>query len=360
MQMAVQEEDLAAQTSTYAEEGTMLHAVTACALLDTPLDVYDELTREQMIAVEECINYAKQIRKVVSSTAQISVEKRVSLAAFDPKLVDIYGTADLIIRDLEQNSLHIIDWKFGQGIYVDVDNNDQLLAYALGATEDPNKLKNLYEIIHLHIGQPRKDNFSHIAITNTQLKLWLDSRLLPGVELALSDDPPFNPGVKQCRFCPGKNRCRHRVNMANKCAADIFSAFAKLPDQLSDKELAWALKAADQYEQYIKDLRKHALRLLSHNHPLPGWKLVEGRSLRKWKNTEEAVQTLMDRGFPAEEVFESKPISPAKAEKLARRLKNQTWFQELIEKPKGKPKMAPESDPRPAYNPFAGLEKKEN
>jgi hypothetical protein len=266
-------------------------------------------------------------------------------------LLDVSGTCDVLIYDKTNESIHVIDWKFGKGVFVDVENNDQLTAYAAGAAHDFHFLKQ-WDIIHIHVVQPRKDNFGHIALTNDQLALWISARLIPGVKLALQPQPPFNPGIKQCRWCPAKATCRHRYQAANKAAADVFQAVAKLPDQITPEEVAEAIKASAVYEKYLHDLRAYAMQELLRGGNIPGYKLVEGRSIRRWKDPEETANKLVDHGMPFEDVFESKLVSPAKAEKLNRKIRKAEWFQELIEKPPGKPQMAPETDKRPEYQPF--------
>jgi len=121
-------------------------------------------------------------------------------------------------------------------------------------------------------------------------------------------------------------------------------------DVVSDEELNKILKLAPEFESYIADIRKEIFLRLSTGSDVKGFKLVEGRSIRKWKASEETIIETLSKFMDFDEMYQSKLISPAQAEKINRELKSSEEFSKLVEKPKGKPVLALESDKRPAYN----------
>jgi hypothetical protein len=322
----------------------MLHAHVEGLLrikppLTWPDTVYnpESLTPEQARAVEDCVNYAGQIMRTMPG-AVFQVEREVTLAKHDISLVECGGTCDLTITD--DTTLHVIDWKFGKGVPVYALNNDQLYAYAAGALEKE-------ETIYIHVVQPRLDNYDQIILTRSQLIQWLRSRVIPGVQQAYSADAPFNPGANQCMSCPIKSTGRHRHTFAQKTASDIFAAHLKLPDNISDEEITEVLQRADELQQYITDLKNHVFSKILSGQEVKGWKIVSGRSSRKWKDAEAAEAWLNSR-FDYTQIYQVKLVTPPQAEKLARDVKKDEEFISLVEKVPGKPTLATESDKRPA------------
>jgi len=342
------EEEQEEQRSSYAEEGSMLHAAVESHILNTKW-TGPELAPDQQSAVEDAIEYFHKLESATSGQPgyHLEVEKRVYLKTLHPCLYECDGTCDIFINT--DDELHILDWKFGQGIPVYAEDNDQLYAYAAGALED-----RLYRETHptptsvfIHCIQPRLDSYDAVQLTVKQLMQWVNERLVPGVSEAISEEPSFHPGQKQCRWCPAKMKCRARYDLANKTAADVFKNVAKLPDNVTQEELGELYARAKQLDKYIKDIGAHIMHTIQTGTPWPGYKLVAGRSLRRWKDEPDEVIERLGSDIELEDMFKSKLISPAQAEKLNRKLKKEPWFQELIEKPEGKPTLAHESDKRP-------------
>lgn len=349
--------------SIYAAEGSHLHSAVETHLLKyaesaftTPLArdiVNPSLDAEQQSACQECIDYLYQvIRPLQGPSLQIKVEERVYLKEFHQVLYDCHGTCDVVITT--DDELHVIDWKFGKGIPVYVKDNDQLLAYLAGAVrnfeslfaEHPGGRETAF---HMHVVQPRLDNFDHLELSAEELDKWLSGRLIPGVSKAYEKHAPFIPGQKQCRWCAAKNQCRARYNMANQTAADIFKAVSGLPDEVTLEEIAEVLKNAKLVEDHIKDLRLFVQRKLEAGISVPGFKMVRGRSIRRWKDQKTAIKQITAL-YDYSDCFISKFISPAQAEKLDKTLKKEEWFTGLIEKPEGKPTLVSESDKRAPIN----------
>jgi len=345
------------QQSSYAAEGSHLHAAVETHIkkyLDsafvTPIraNVVDPpLNKEQLYAVQDCVDYLAQVIKPITGPDLLMfVEKRVFLKEFHSVLYDCHGTCDIILKTASET--HVIDWKFGKGVPVYAQDNDQLMAYLTGAIRS---FEDLFaksdSSFHIHVVQPRLDIYDHIELTAQEVDQWLSMRLIPGVTRAYEKHAPFCPGTKQCRWCPASSKCRARFNQANQTAADVFGAINKMPDEITLEELAKLLQGAKQYEDYIKSIRLFLQCQLEAGKTVPHWKMVHGRSLRRWLVEESEVErVLADNGVDMDELYTSKFITPAKAEKLRRGWKKEPWLIDLIEKPEGKPTMVPDTDKR--------------
>jgi len=207
-----------------------------------------------------------------------------------------------------------------------------------------------YERIFIHCIQPRLDSYDVYELTPKELMQWVNGRLIPGCTAATGLNPEFIPGQKQCRWCPAKTKCRARYNMANQTAADVFAAVEKMPDEVSKEELAKLYSRSKELTQYIKDIGTLMFEDIQRGIPWPGYKIVRGRSLRKWKDDPTTTIEALTDWLDYDELFTQKLVSPAQAEKKNRALKNDLAFQDLIEKPEGKPTLVEESDKRPAVD----------
>lgn len=336
------------QQSVYASEGTLLHLATEWHIHHKQFDrinpdcVNPSLDKEQQDAVYDCLQYLETVLRTIGGKYTIHIEKRVKLHDYSEWLYECDGTCDVII--VTDTRILVIDWKFGKGIAVYAQDNDQLYAYAAGALSEYPRPH-----IEVHIGQPRLENFDVHVLTDVQMHAWIQGRCIPGVQQAYQKNAPFNPGKKQCQWCPAKSRCRARHNHANKTAADIFGAHQQLPNEISLEEISELLDQAPLLEAHIKDLRAFVQRTIENGAQVPGYKVVRGRSIRAWHNVDEAWTYLAQR-VEADLLFESKFVSPAKAEKLDRKLKKDEDFQALINKPEGKLTLVKESDKRAPVN----------
>jgi len=338
------EEEQDEQRSSYAEEGSMLHAAVESYILNTKW-TGPELNPEQKGAVEDAIEYFHKLEQATSGQPgyKLAVEERVYLKEYHPSLYECDGTCD--IRISTDTELHILDWKFGQGIPVYADENDQLYAYAAGGAINHQHMMQ-YETIFIHCIQPRLDSYDVVELTPKQLMQWINGRLIPGCVEAQSDNPSFHPGTKQCRWCPAKMKCRARYRRASQTAADVFAASAT-PDSVTQEELSALYTRAKELDQYIKDIGAHIMHTIQAGSSWPGYKIVAGRSLRRWKFDQEETVERLQQFLGWDEMFTQKLITPAATEKLDKALKKDVAFQELIEKPDGKPTLAKESDRRP-------------
>jgi len=359
------------QTS-YAAEGTLLHLAVERTLrplikdqsmlslpefkellsqLKVKPDIVSPiLEKDQVNAAEDCIVYLSNILAEYGEDWSYSIwsELEVTMAKYDPRLYDVAGTADIVIllQCDADSRLIVADWKFGQGVAVYAEENDQLNAYACGAAVNVNTLRS-YKRIDIHVVQPRLDNYDTVSYDPDALLLWMNERLLPSVDLALSQHPPFNPGHKQCRWCPANVGCKARHAFANEVAAKVFAVADAGIEKVSIEELADLLEKSRDLTTYISDIGIYLKRKIENGIPVPRFKIIAGRANRKWESEEKAEKWMTLNanvfGLDLGDLYTSKFISPAQAEKLNRQMKTNKAFQELIIKPEGTPTLVHES-----------------
>ena len=351
----------AGKESRYARRGSFLHQLTemywnkadsAIELLeDQPVATFcaeykdqDPLNHQEIGWLLDCREYAMDIISDLSGEVITKLEQKVSLVSWG--IPEVWGTTDVDVTT--DSVVHIIDWKFGSGVAVFPEGNPQTRAYAAGSIGYPS----MVEEIHIHIVQPPLNIFESEVLTYKQLSEWVFDELQPAINLARMDDAPYVPGEEQCRWCPAAMTCKARRDQANVDAEKIFSQFVNASIQTLDiSELVEFYHMAGTIVTYRDQIAKHLIGRLQEGKPVPGMKLVSGRSTRKWKDEADAFHYLqnvykVDEG----DLFTKKPITPAAAEKLNRKLKKDDDFQALIDKPPGKPQMVQEDDPRPALD----------
>lgn len=332
--------------SVYANRGTMQHDAAEIAYYNgrDALDALPDLSVVEKGNVHDCMDFLDNILKL-HTAPDISIEEQVSLEPWG--LPAIYGTADVIVKS--NGRLDVIDWKFGSGVQVFAENNEQALAYAAGAAGAGSG--DTINGIFVHIVQPPLNHYDTFELTYGELSNFVYDVLEPAYERTLSTDPDFVPGDKQCRFCPAGMICeaRHAKNVDN--AKRVFEMVDEIEDfsTISKEDLAEVLACAEEYEGYIKSIRTYATQELMAGRTFPGKKLVAGRSLRKFSDEEAAFEYLREvHSIPNDMLYTKKPVSPAQAEKLDRAIKKDPGFREFIIKPEGKPMVVDEDDKRPA------------
>ncbi len=349
-------------SSVYAEEGTKCHDIVAdhldkgnYILKPEALRVFEAEARPELgDAIQDCLDYMFSVESQYE-TSSVFIETRVSMEHFAhdlqcEHLVDVHGTADIILMSPKEKIIHVIDWKFGKGIEV-FPESDQLKAYGFATLKD-SFLMSKYDKVHLHVGQPRLysgQRFKVHKTTPAELLSWATSELVPALHEANSPSPRFCPSEKACRWCFAKtypNLCKARFERAQETAKDVFKIHAEIPKVVSVKKLADFLERSRDLVAYIKDIEGFIVNTIKSGTKIDGLKMVEGRSIRKWADVKEFVKWA-DSNYPEYEIFESKPLSPAKAEKLfKRKIAATDEFRALITKPPGKHTLVAEHDPR--------------
>jgi len=263
-----------------------------------------------------------------------------------------FGTVDMLL--LVGDTLHVIDYKTGQ-MKVEVAHNPQLMFYGLMAYGLLEMLFLIKKVV-LHIYQPPLDEpASSFEVSPEALLDWGELLRAKAAE-TYEADAPLTPGDTQCRWCPAKAHCPALAEQSIRTAFNEFSGFASTPDQcrsvdtLSDADVGYLLDRLPLIEQWVKAVRDRAFNTLelNGNTGIPGYKLVAGRSLRKWAGDDAmyaAAELMAAHGIPEESIFKKQMISPAQAEKVLGK-KNSVLIAKHIEKPEGKPTLAPVNDPR--------------
>ena len=350
--------------SSYAAEGTVAHTIAQAALAKEPLppigalvtvEGHEVLVTEEMLdAVNE---YLDIVRPLLAKAQDGGVEIRVHISSVPPT-AECYGTADFVA--IIGRKLFVVDLKYGKGVHVHVANNSQALFYALAVVETLH-LDGLIDEIEIIICQPRIDGAERQSweIDIIDLWMWRDAKLVPAVQRILDGDTSLTDGP-WCRFCPALAICPLKHELAMQAAEDAFdTGFDDMRnnDDLPPEGVAERLKLALRLEDWIDKLKEHAALMIHRGEDVPGFKLVEGRSNRKWAGEDsDVLRELVDRGKftpkDAERFYKPAELqSPAGVEKTLKRMgRTQTQFllNGLINKPTGKPSLVPAADPRPA------------
>jgi Protein of unknown function (DUF2800) len=357
-------------STLYAAEGTAVHAMAQAALANRPMTPVGEvvdvdgipilITQEMHDAIDA---YLEVVRPLLDAADDGGVEVKVYIKSAPPN-AECYGTADFVA--IIGRKLVIVDLKFGKGVRVEVANNSQALFYAL-ATYETLDLGDRIDEVEIIIVQPRIDGAERQIWTIDLLDLWIwrDTKLLPAVERIVAGDRSLQDGP-WCRFCPALAICPLKHELAMQAAAQAFDddPSPSNTDDISEEELATRLQLVLRLSDYIDALKEEATVRIHRGFDVPGFKLVEGRSNRKWADNDEGViRELMARGgFSSKtaESFYTPPTlqSPAQLEKTLKRMRQNPakLMEGLINKPPGKPALVPDNDPRPAMTVLSARE----
>ena len=333
-------------SSSYAQEGTAAHALAEYKVLkalgrkaDDPTENLDYFNEEMDEATDAYAGYVlEQVAEAKKATTDpiVLVEQRVDFSTYVP---DGFGTADALI--IADDKLSITDLKYGQGVLVEADHNPQLMCYALGAYEMFSALYDI-ETVSMTIFQPRRDSVSVFEMKASDLLDWAENTLKPKAELAAEGKGDFTAG-EHCRFCKAKADCRARAE-ANLALARYDFA---LPPTLTDADIEAILPLLDELTSWAEDIKAYALTRAVAGKEWHGYKLVAGRSNRKYVNEDVVAKKVSDAGFNP---YEEKLLGITAMTKLLGKNRFEELLSSLIEKPQGKPTLVPESDKRPAMN----------
>ena len=344
-------------SSSYAQQGTDAH--TLCeykvkkALGHRVRDPTEDLTYFDEEMAECSDTYCEFVMEQVETAKQncsdplVLVEQRLDFTRW---VAESFGTADCII--VADGMLTVIDFKYGLGILVEAEENPQMRMYALGAL---NLFESLYDIqtVRMIIFQPRRDNISIAEITKEELLEWAEKILVPAAVLAANGEGEYKAG-KHCQFCKVKATCRKRAEYNLQMAQYDFA----VPDTLSDDEISMILNRADTFIGWVNDVKTYALEQAISGKEFPGYKIVEGRSNRRYTNDDAVAAVVTDAGYDHFDdywhtAYGEKLMGVTAMTKLLGKKKFDTLLGSLIEKPKGKPTLVPDSDKRKAWNPTA-------
>ena len=346
--------------SVYAAKGTELHKYAERALRspDPHKTIYSfPLSVEDTVYVEDAVNYVFDVLKnhpgdlivmtpdehgtysmsemttiIDGGKTAMLLEAAGSLASYG--IPESYGTADVVIKSAYRTD--VIDHKFGHGVAVYAKENYQLVGY-LGMAVPFNPNPDPDHKMFVHINQPTLNIFDEWEVTSDVMFKMLLGDVTDAIVKAKSDDPPFGPSQKACRFCNANKGCKARHNSLVG-QAKLIQQLSRDPSTVSNEQWAAFLEAADTLEEAISNLRKYAIAEIQAGREFPGFKLIAGRSNRKFVDEDKArefmVARLGKRAFKEPEL-----ITLAQAEKVDKTLKNSPEWSGLIYTPPGAPKL---------------------
>ena len=348
------------KASPYAMQGTCAHEL--CAYL-----VEKQLGRAVKDPTESLEYYDTEMQTCAESYAGFAMEEyeRARQSCPDPVVLieqrvdysrwvkDGTGTADCII--IADGTAEIIDYKHGLGVLVSAESeefggNPQLMCYCLGALD---MFDGIYDIstVKMAIYQPRRENVSTYTMEKDDLLKWADEVLAPTALLALDGKGEFKAG-DHCQFCKVKATCRKRAEYNLELARYDF----EMPDTLEDFEIDAILMKVDQLTSWASDVKEYALGQALQGTDYGHFKVVEGRSNRKYTDEAKVAQTVMDAGY---DPYEQSVRGITAMTKLLGKKKFDELLGELTFKPQGKPTLVSKSDKRPAMRNTAEIDFKE-
>lgn len=332
------------EESPYAAEGSAGHALAEHLIKKylkqrTTRPVSDYYSDDLLEAVDDYVSFVigeiEEARQEYTSPL-FSVEQRVDVSDYVP---DCFGTADMVI--VTDRMVHIIDLKLGKGVPVYAEDNPQLKIYGLGVLELAEMLFNI-ENVRLTIYQPRLSNSSTWDISPSDLKAWGEKTLRPAGELALNGEGDLSAG-SWCRFCKARFTCRQRAEENLKLAQMEFKA----PALLTDDEIAEVLRTADELAKWASDVYAYAQdQAIIHHKVWKGFKLVMGKSNRKYTSEEEVAAAASAAGYT--DIYKKSLIGITEMERLMGKKEFARILGALVYKPEGKVTLVPESDKREA------------
>ncbi|MDI9551722.1 MAG: DUF2800 domain-containing protein [Bacteroidota bacterium] len=266
----------------------------------------------------------------------VRIEQRLD---FSDYVIEGFGTGDCVI--IADDTLYVIDFKYGQGVLVESENNPQMMLYALGAIKLFGPLYDFRQV-SLSIYQPRRQNLSTWNIPVNDLLTWAEDVLKPAAKLAYEGKGEYCPG-EWCRFCRASVLCRARAEEKLRLARYEF----RKPPLLTDPEIGEILGKLDDLTHWANEIKGYALQQAISGKEWHGWKLVEGRSNRRYTDEAAVEKTVTDAGY---DPYERKLLGITAMQKLLGKARFEELLAAYIEKPQGKPTLVPESDKRPAMN----------
>ncbi len=375
------EEGFPNESSVYAEEGTFAHSVCEYKVrkylherVSRPQS--EEYYTEEIDQITDV--YAEFVISVIEEMRRngceplVLVEERVNYSHIAPSG---FGTADMIIigRDTEgRGLLHVIDFKTGKGVFVDCNHNSQMMLYALGGLAAYGFIYDI-ETVRMTIIQPRLDNISTFGCTRKELEEWGES-IKPIAKMAFEGKGEQSPG-DWCRFCRAKPVCRACADEALALAREEFldldaGAFSeetevsdmtapyspdtdtpvfKQPGLIPLTELAEILPTLNRISSWIESVFAFvSSEAINHAVPIPGYKVVEGRSKRVFTDTKAVVDTAIQNGYT--DLYKQQLITLTEFEKMMGKKKFAELLGDYVVKPPGKLALVSDDDPRPAVD----------
>lgn len=333
-------------SSSFAQEGTDAHSLAQYKLekllgLDTKdptesLSFYDEEMNSHAEYYAAFVLEQLEKAKENCADAQILIEQKLDFSKYVP---EGYGHVDCLI--IADGTLTVIDYKYGLGIKVSAERNPQMFCYALGGLA---LFDGIYDIdnIHLIIYQPRRENISEYSISKSELIKWAEEVLAPTAQLAIKGEGEYKAG-DHCQFCKAKATCRKRAEYNLELAKYDF----EVPATLDNDEIAAILTKADELVSWANDIKEYALKEALNGTKFEGFKLVAGRSNRKYTDEAAVADVVIAAG---KDPYEKKLLGITAMTALLGKKIFEDILGGLTFKPPGKPVLVTADDKRPVYN----------
>ncbi|MCF0228626.1 MAG: DUF2800 domain-containing protein [Parasporobacterium sp.] len=329
-----------------AREGTAAHALCEHKLKKAlkqrsrrPVSEYD--TDEMEECTDAYVQFVlEQYEKAKESCSDsvILIEQHLDFSCYVP---EGFGTGDCII--ISDSTLHIVDFKYGQGVLVEAEENPQMKLYALGALEI---YDSLYDIssVSMTIFQPRRENVSTWTLGRDELLSWARDELKPKADMAYRGEGEYVPG-EWCTFCKAAVKCRARAEEKMSLAQKEL----RLPPLLTDTEIEEILAVLPDLTKWAGEIIAYATdAALNHGKQWSGFKVVEGRSVRRYKDPDAVAKAAIAAGY--KDIYRQSLIPMTEMQKLMGKAEFDEVLGGLIEKPPGKPTLVPMSDKRRPIN----------
>ncbi len=349
------EQDYPNKSSEFAMEGTLAHELGELGLQKNLELISTRKYNSEVKKIQANELYAADMpdyvdtyvntcmEKVAEAKAKtpdaiFSIEQRLNFSEWVP---EGFGTGDFVI--IADGVMEICDLKYGKGVPVSAIGNKQMKLYALGAIAEFSFLYDI-EKVRMTIIQPRLDSISTDEISADELLKWAEEELKPTAELAFKGEGEFCAG-DHCKFCRAKSVCKARADKNMELAKYDFED----PKTLDNNDIAFILARADELISWAKDVQEFALEQALQGEEFDGFKVVEGRSNRKYTSENQVAEILINHGFQENMIYTKKLDGISKIESAIGKKEVQRLLGDYIIKPPGKPTLVPISDKRPAF-----------
>ena len=333
------------QETSFAHEGTLAHEVAEIMARNGSFvkeDAKEGVTLEMIECAKGYADYIEEQTKCME--AIVLLEQRVD---FSPWVPGGFGTCDCIL--IQDDTLTIIDYKYGQGVPVSAVDNPQMKLYALGAMNDFGIAMDVSKV-EMHIYQPRLNNISKDVITVEALMEWAEKTVKPTAEKAIEGKGKYAPG-EHCRFCQHGGKCRALTKICTEFI-ETHGLKISLP-VLAPHEVADILAMEAMLTMWLKKVKEQALTTMMEGGEIPGYKIVAGRGSRSWADDLEVANILKAAGYTQEDITKTTLLSVAALESAIGKKKVAELVGGQILSSTGSPTIAPITDKRPVYDRLA-------
>lgn len=348
------EEGFTEKPSEYAQEGTLAHEFGDFYLRFFNGEITEKRYQEAVGKLKTHRLYAKEMPRQVDKYVGYVLEQLTQARTSTPDAVLLvesrldfshvveggFGTGDAVI--IADGTMEVVDLKYGKGVEVSAEKNSQLMLYGLGALR-ANELSYDIKTVKLTIVQPRLDSISSWDLSVEELVAWGEETVKPRAELAYIGAGEVSAG-SHCKFCKAKPKCRAFADLNNNLPRLDFA----LPPVLTDEEVIEIFEKLPDLIDWAKTVTSYLYAQALEGKPVKGYKLVEGKSSRRWTDTDLVEDILKNKGLTSEEIFNIKLKSLGDIADLMTKDEFNSLLGPFIVKPPGAPVLVPETDKRPA------------